>query len=102
VIQNHLSQHDENGAFILQLLKESLYVDDFAGGADNDQEALDIYDKSQEVMKKGGFVLRNGIRIPRFYKIELRKIHCQTEHKRHQVQFSKMKERLIQNNIARK
>ncbi|CAB3978969.1 Hypothetical predicted protein, partial [Paramuricea clavata] len=31
VIQNHLSQHDENGAVIRQLLKESLYVDDFAG-----------------------------------------------------------------------
>jgi hypothetical protein len=58
VIQNHLSQHDEKGAVISQLLKESLYVDDFAGGADNDQEALDIYDKSQEVMKKGAFVLR--------------------------------------------
>ena len=58
MIQNHLSQHDEKGAVIPQLLKKSLYVDDFAGGADNDQEALDIYEKSQDVMKKGGFVLR--------------------------------------------
>jgi hypothetical protein len=101
VIQNHLSQHYDKGAVIPQLLKESLYVVDFTGGGDNDQEASDIYDKSQEVMKKGGFVLRKWIGIPRFYKIELRKIHCQTEHKRHQVQFSKVKERLIQNNIVR-
>ena len=57
VIQSHLSQHEEDPA-VSQLLSESLYVDDLAAGADNDDEALQIYERSQEVMKKGGFVLR--------------------------------------------
>ena len=40
------------------MLKDSLYVDDFAGGADNDQEAIEIYTKSQGIMENGGFRLR--------------------------------------------
>ena len=58
VIQNHLSQHQKEDADVSQLLKDSLYVDDFAGGANNDQEATEIYNKCQRIMEKGGFRLR--------------------------------------------
>ena len=37
VIQNHLTQHQKEDADVSQLLKDSLYVDDFAGRANNDQ-----------------------------------------------------------------
>ncbi|CAB4007271.1 Hypothetical predicted protein [Paramuricea clavata] len=43
---------------IVSLLLESLYVDDFAGGAYDDDEALHIYRTSHDLMGKGGFKLR--------------------------------------------
>ena len=40
------------------MLLESLYVDDFAGGAYDDDEALHIYRTSHDLMSKSGFKLR--------------------------------------------
>ena len=54
----HLSQYQETHPNIVSLLRDSLYVDDFAGGAYEDSEALEVYHTSQEVMNKGGFKLR--------------------------------------------
>ena len=42
----------------MSLLRDSFYVDDFAGGAYEDSEALQIYRTSKELMNKGGFQLR--------------------------------------------
>ena len=42
----------------MSLLCDSVYVDDFAGGAYEDSEALKIYRTSKELMNKGGFQLR--------------------------------------------
>ena len=40
------------------MLKDSFYVDDLVGGSTNDDQAIEIYEKSKEIMKDGGFVLR--------------------------------------------
>ena len=39
-------------------MRDSFYVNDFAGGAYEDSEALQIYRTSKELMNKGGFQLR--------------------------------------------
>ena len=52
VIQNHLSQHRKEDADASQVLKDSLYVEDFAGGANNDQEAIEFYNKSRGIVEK--------------------------------------------------
>ena len=38
--QNYLSHHQKEDADVNQLLKDFLYVDNFAGGAGNNQEAI--------------------------------------------------------------
>jgi hypothetical protein len=50
VIQNHLSRNEDDGTVVPQLLKECLYVDDFAAGAENDQEALRSYSSCSVVI----------------------------------------------------
>jgi hypothetical protein len=57
-ISHHLSRYKEIEPEIVSLLLESLYVDDFAGGAYDDDEALHIYRTSHDLMSKGGFKLR--------------------------------------------
>ena len=42
----------------VSLLKNSFYVDDFAGGAKNDDDAVEVYEKVKVLMKDGGFPLR--------------------------------------------
>jgi len=39
-------------------------VDDFVGGAVNDDEAFELYQKARQVMKYAGFNLRNGTQTP--------------------------------------
>lgn len=58
VIQHHLSLHKDEEPETVSILSDSLYVDDLAGGVHNDQEALEIYNKSRKLMEKGGFMLR--------------------------------------------
>ena len=57
-IRYHLSKYEESELKIVSLLRDSFYVDDFAGGAYEDSEALQIYRTSKELMNKGGFQLR--------------------------------------------
>jgi len=57
-IRYHLSKYEEREPKIVSLLRDSFYVDDFAGGAYEDSEALQIYGTSKELMSKGGFQLR--------------------------------------------
>ena len=58
----------------MSLLRDSFYVDDFAGGAYKDSEALQIYRTSQELMNKGGFPLRkwnsNSISVRESIKVQ--------------------------------
>ncbi|XP_065918882.1 uncharacterized protein [Dysidea avara] len=58
VLRHHLTQGKGNESPVNRLLEESLYVDDFVGGAVNDEEAFELYQKAQEVMKTAGFNLR--------------------------------------------
>ncbi len=54
---HHLAKFEQNNAEIASLLLESLYVDDFAGGANNDHEAEQVYHSSRHLMSTGGFKL---------------------------------------------
>ena len=54
-IRYQLSKYEEREPKIVSLLRDSFYVDDFAGGAYEDSEALQIYRTSKELMNKGGF-----------------------------------------------
>ena len=57
-INQHLLQFKDSDNDVVSLLLQSMYVDDFAGGAFNDIEALKIYRTSQDLLRKGGFTLR--------------------------------------------
>ena len=58
VLMHHLTQRKDPKSPVNLLLAESLYVDDFVGGASNDEEALEIYHKTRQVMRIAGFNLR--------------------------------------------
>ena len=55
IVDYHLSRLSETDPDVVDLLKSSLYVDDFAGGA---SQAFEVYESSKELMGKGGFSLR--------------------------------------------
>ena len=57
-ISHHLSSYKEVEPNIVAMLLESMYVDDFAGGASNDDQALRVHCKSEELMSQGGFTFR--------------------------------------------
>jgi len=52
VLLHHLIQGKGNESPVNCLLVESLYVDYFVGGAVNDKEAFELYQKAREVMRK--------------------------------------------------
>ena len=43
---------------VSELLANSLYVDDFPGGASDDESAIHVYQRAKAIMKEGGFNLR--------------------------------------------
>ena len=43
---------------IVSLLQDSFYVDDFVGGVFDDDQALEIHEKANDILKDGGFVLQ--------------------------------------------
>lgn len=57
-IKHHLRLLKQDEPEIAQLLEESFYIDDLVTGEDDDQKAFVIYQKSKEMMAKGGFNLR--------------------------------------------
>ena len=57
-IRHHLSTFKKKEPEVVSLLSESLYVDDFASGANEDDEAVRIQRTSKRIMKEGGFTLR--------------------------------------------
>ncbi|XP_028400806.1 uncharacterized protein LOC114523939 [Dendronephthya gigantea] len=56
-VLHHLSKYQETDPKIVEVLKE-LYVDDLPTGASNEDTAFEIYKKSKEIMRQGGFNLR--------------------------------------------
>ena len=57
-IDHHLRLYEDQSPEIVDILKNSLYVDDLISGAQNDNKALNIYKDSKQVMLDGGFNLR--------------------------------------------
>ena len=60
VINEHLSKFENSNPDVVKLLKNQLFVDDLAGGANSVEEAFEIFESSKEIMKRGGFNLRKG------------------------------------------
>ena len=50
--------HGEEYPKATQHLKTSFYVDDFLGGADSPEEAIQLFHQIRQVLQKGGFQLR--------------------------------------------
>ena len=59
-IRHHLDSQvpEEFQTEFIEILKNSLYVDDLVTGEENETAALELYSKSREVMQRGGFNLR--------------------------------------------
>ena len=57
-VQHHLSQYKQSEPQVAELLANSLYVDDFSGGASDDESAFYVYLKGKSIMHEGGFNLR--------------------------------------------
>jgi len=58
VLQHHLASQQKVSPSIAKFLAQSLYVDDFLGGAQNIEEGLSVYQGGNQLMKAGGFTLR--------------------------------------------
>ena len=58
VINHHFSTCEGSKAETAQTLGDSLYVDDFVSGANEDNKALKLYSESKEIMSEDGFNLR--------------------------------------------
>ena len=56
-IQHHLSHYKEPEPQVSELPANSLYVDDFPGGASDDESAIHVYQRAKAIMKEGGFNL---------------------------------------------
>jgi len=57
-IDHHLETHKDQNAEVVNCLKNSLYVDDFVSGAENEETAFQIYKDAKGIMSAGGFNLR--------------------------------------------
>ena len=55
IIEHHLNTYKEQEPKLVSLIKDSFYVDDFAGGAKNDDDAVEVYERAKVMMKDGGF-----------------------------------------------
>ena len=57
-LTHHLDSYKECYPEVVELIKNSLYVDDLLAGAGNVQEGFEMCQQSKELMAKGGFNLR--------------------------------------------
>lgn len=57
-IDHHLHFYNDQNPEIVDILKNSLYVDDLVSGAQNDDKAFNIYKVAKKIMLEGGFNLR--------------------------------------------
>ena len=57
-VQHHLNRHSTEFPDVVQEISRSIYVDDVAFGADNDDLVYELYLNSKSILKSGGFNLR--------------------------------------------
>ena len=57
-LKHHLMEFVEQEPRIVQEILNSMYVDDFSGGADDDERAYMLYTRIKDIMKEAGFTLR--------------------------------------------
>ena len=57
-LKHHLMEFVEQEPRIVQEILNSMYVDDFSGGADDDERAYMHYTRIKDIMKEAGFTLR--------------------------------------------
>ena len=57
-IRHHMEQYRSMDPVFVDKFERSIYVDDLACGAADEDEAFKLYQKSKEWLKKGGFSLR--------------------------------------------
>ena len=57
-IRHHLETQKDADPQLIELLKKSLYVDDFVSGAHNEMEACEVSSNAKLIMQKGAFNLR--------------------------------------------
>ena len=55
LIQHHLEKYEQKEPQVIALLKDSFYVDDFICGSTDNDKAIEIHEKANEIMKDGGF-----------------------------------------------
>ena len=57
-IRHHLEKHEAAQPDLIKKLLRSLYVDDLASGAEDEEQAFQIFTMSKEILKEAGFNLR--------------------------------------------
>ena len=60
-LQHHLNQFSTSHPELVRRLTQSLYVDDIVSGAQNEQQAYQLYLDSKETFRKGGFNLQKFV-----------------------------------------
>ena len=58
-IRHHLNKYESSHPVLTKKLRQSLYVDDVAFGAANEEQAYQMFVTSKEILKEAGFNLRN-------------------------------------------
>ena len=72
-LQKTAEDHGEDYPEATQHIKSSFYVDDFLGGADSPQEAVNLFNQLRDILQRGGFHLRKWRRclmpfLPTYWK----------------------------------
>ena len=60
-IRHHLNQFCDTHLEFVQMLLRSIYVDDISFGAESDDRAFELFDKSKNLLARGGFNLRKFV-----------------------------------------
>ena len=60
-IKHHLEQFNQTFPQFVRSFIRSVYVDDVSFGADNDDAAYELYTKSKDILREGGFNLRKFV-----------------------------------------
>ena len=81
VLQHHLAVNEEKEPKMVSLLRKSFYVEHFAGGAFDDNEAGEVYEKSQTLMSSVGFTLRKWHTNSKHLQEEIATDRAENQHK---------------------
>ena len=81
IIQRHLELYKAKESEVVSLLRDSFYVDDFVGGAFDDDQSLEIHEKANNILKDGGFVLRKWHSNSKHVQTKVNKVSEQAEDK---------------------